>query len=98
MRLASCSSFGVDIYWRTRGQNVAYNLLLDIALPLGAIAICGYTLWKTLHPTPAYHHPVTWAPWLGLGWLALGIAVTAWLHARSPERVETFGSILGASE
>ena len=67
-------------------------------MPLAAIAICGYTLWKTLRPTPPYQHPITWAPWLGLAWLALGIVVAAWLHATKPQQVETFGSILGASE
>jgi len=86
------------VYFSRHRDGGAYNVFLDLLVPLGAIAICGYTLWKTLHPTPAYHHPITWAPWLGLGWLALGIAVAAWLHATKPERVDTFGSILGASE
>ena len=88
---------GIVYFGRQRAAG-GYNVLLDLVAPLGAIAICGYTLWKTLRPTPPYQHPVTWAPWLGLAWLGLGIVVTAWLHARRPQQVETFGSILGASE
>jgi amino acid transporter len=86
------------VYFSRHREGTGYNIFLDLLVPLAAIAICGYTLWKTLRPTPSYHHPITWAPWLGLGWLALGIAVTAWLHATRPDRVATFGSILGASE
>jgi amino acid transporter len=87
---------GIAYFWS--GRATGYNVFLDLLVPLVAIAICGYTLWKTIDPTPAYHHPVTWAPWLGLGWLAIGLAVTAFLHATKRDRVERFGSILGAGE
>jgi amino acid transporter len=87
---------GIAYFWNRR--ETGYNVLLDLVVPLAAIAICGYTLWKTIHPTPAYQHPVTWAPWLGLGWLAIGIVVMLVLHATKRDRVATFGSILGASE
>ena len=86
------------VYFSRRRKGGAYNVFFDLIVPLGAIAICGYTLWKTLHPTPPYQHPITWAPWLGLAWLAIGIVIAAWLHATRPQQVETFGSILGASE
>jgi amino acid transporter len=86
------------VYFSRHRDGAGYNVFLDLIVPLAAIAICGYTLWKTLHPTPAYQHPITWAPWLGLGWLALGTAVALWLHATRADRVEAFGSILGASE
>jgi amino acid transporter len=87
---------GIAYFWNRRASG--YNVLLDLVVPLAAIAICGYTLWKTIHPTPAYQHPVTWAPWLGLGWLAIGIVVMLILHATKRDRVATFGSILGAGE
>lgn len=86
------------VYFSQHREGGAYNVFLDLLVPLGAIAICGYTLWKTLHPTPAYTHPVTWAPWLGLAWLGLGIVIAVWLHATRADRVEAFGSILGAGE
>jgi amino acid transporter len=89
---------GIVYFWRNRTAGGSYNWALDLLVPLAAIAICGYTLWKTINPTPPYQSPITWAPWLGLAWLAIGIAVTAWLYATRRERVATFGSILGASE
>jgi amino acid transporter len=87
---------GIVFFWQKRAG--AYNVFLDLVVPLAAIAVCGYTLWKTLRPTPAYHHPITWAPWLGLAWLGLGAVIAVVLHATRPERVAKFGSILGASE
>ena len=64
----------------------------------GAIAICGYTLYKSIHPTPAYTGIVKWAPWVALIWLALGVASTSWLTLTKPDRVRAFGTILGAGE
>ncbi|HZT91765.1 MAG TPA: APC family permease [Gaiellaceae bacterium] len=86
------------VFFRRRTGTGAYNWFLDLIVPLAAIAICGYTLWKTLRPTPPYHSPVTWAPWLGLAWLGLGTVAALWIQATRPSRVATFGSILGASE
>src|SRR6266852_2662673 len=87
---------GMISFWRTRGQNVAYNVGLDIALPLGAIAICGYTLYKSVHPLPP--SPMKYGPWVALIWLALGVAVVVWLVIAHPERVRAFGSILAEGE
>src|SRR5919198_3979041 len=87
---------GMVSFWRTRAQNVAYNLVLDIGLPAGAIAICGYTIYKSVHPLPP--SPMKWGPWVALIWLAIGVVITAWLAVTRPERVRAFGSILGEGE
>src|SRR6266566_493510 len=87
---------GMVSFWRTRGENVAYNVLLDIALPLGAIAICGYTIYKSVHPLPP--SPMKYGPWVALIWLGIGVAIVAWLAVTHPERVRAFGSILGEGE
>src|SRR5712691_8560617 len=87
---------GMVSFWRTRGQNVAYNVGLDIALPLGAIAICGYTIYKAVHPLPP--SPMKYGPWVALIWLALGVALVVWLMIAHPERVRAFGSILAEGE
>jgi amino acid transporter len=87
---------GMVSFWRTRGQNVAYNVVLDIGLPLGAIAICGYTIYKSVHPLPP--SPMKYGPWVALIWLALGVAVVVWLMIAHPERVRAFGSILAEGE
>jgi hypothetical protein len=40
-------------------------------------------------------HPLNEAPWLALGWLALGVVYLLWMRARNPAAVQDFGRILG---
>jgi amino acid transporter len=88
---------GMLFFWRTRtSQNVGYNVVLDVVLPLGAIAICGYTIYKSVHPLPP--SPMKYGPWVALIWLGLGVAIALWLNVTRPERVRAFGSILGEGE
>jgi amino acid transporter len=86
---------GIAFFARDR---TGWNPLLDLVVPAGAIAICGYTLYKSIHPTPAYTGIVKWAPWVALIWLALGVVVDLWLTLTKPDRVRAFGTILGAGE
>jgi amino acid transporter len=86
---------GMVFFVRRRGAAGArLNPLVDIVLPLLAIAICGYTIYRSVVPAPP--DPVDKAPYLAAAWLALGVAVVALLQARRPERVRAFGRILGA--
>jgi amino acid transporter len=88
---------GMVFFWRARtSQNVGYNVLLDVLLPLGAIAVCGYTIYKSVHPLPP--SPIKYGPWVALAWLGLGILIAAWLTVTRPDRVRAFGSILGEGE
>jgi amino acid transporter len=87
---------GIVSFWRTRAGNVAYSVVLDIVLPLGAIAICGYTIYKSVHPLPP--SPMKYGPWIALIWLGIGVVIVAWLSITRPERVREFGSILGEGE
>jgi amino acid transporter len=87
---------GMIFFWRSRSGDVAFNVVFDALLPLGAIAICGYTIYESFKsPGPA---PNTWSPWIALGWLVAGIVVLAWLKSTHPDRVRSFGSILGTGE
>jgi amino acid transporter len=105
--MATCATIGIlityilialsGILFFARGRS-GWNPLLDLVVPAGAIAICGYTLYKSIHPTPAYTGIVKWAPWVAIIWLGVGIAVDLVLTATRPDRVRAFGSILGASE
>jgi amino acid transporter len=45
---------------------------LDLALPLGGIAVAGYTIYRNVYPAPA--SPFDVFPYIVLGWLALGSA------------------------
>jgi amino acid transporter len=86
---------GIVFFARGRREGEArLNPLLDIVLPLLAVAICGYTIYRSLVPLPP--KPVDAAPYLAGGWLLLGVAVVALLQARRPDRVRAFGRVLGA--
>jgi amino acid transporter len=88
---------GMVFFWRTRAAtDTAFNVVFDVVLPLGAILVCGYTIYESFEaPGPS---PNTWSPWIALGWLVAGILVVGWLAVTAPDRVRAFGSILGASE
>ena len=88
---------GMVFFWRTRATaDTAFNVVFDLLLPLGAIAICGYTIYESFRsPGPS---PNTWSPWIALAGLGAGLVVLAWLAATHPERVRSFGSVLGAGD
>ncbi len=87
---------GMVYFWRSRSEDVAFHIVFDALLPLGAVAICGYTIYESYKaPGPP---PNTASPWIALAWLGVGIVVLGWLAATRPDRVRSFGSILGAGE
>ena len=105
--MATCATIGILITYILIAiggiaffakDRTGWNPLLDLVVPAGAIGICGYTLYKSIHPTPAYTGIVKWAPWVALIWLALGVVIDAWLTLTKPDRVRAFGTILGAGE
>jgi amino acid transporter len=105
--MATCATIGILITYILIAvggiaffakDRTGWNPLLDLVVPAGAIAICGYTLYKSIHPTPAYTGIVKWAPWVALIWLALGVVIDLWLTLMKPDRVRAFGTILGAGE
>jgi amino acid transporter len=87
---------GAVMFWRERASTVHYNPVLDILLPLVAIVICGYTIYKSIEPVPP--HPIDEAPYIAGAWVLLGLAALAWLRVRSPEKVKQFGAALGEGE
>jgi hypothetical protein len=64
-------------------------VVLDILLPVVAIVLCGYTIYKSIEPVPP--HPIDEAPYIAGIWVVLGIFVLLWLRTRSPDRVRRFG-------
>ncbi len=86
---------GIAYFARDRTH---WNVVLDLVVPLGAIAICGYTLYESIHPDTPYTGVMRSSPWVAIIYLAVGVAVDLWLTMTRPDRVRAFGSILGASE
>ncbi len=89
---------GIVFFSRTRDrtEKMWKTVLLDFALPAAAIAICVYTIYKSIWPRPPA--PISYAPWIAGGWLVAGIAIVAWLTATHPDRVRAFGQALGEGE
>jgi amino acid transporter len=84
---------GMVYFWRVRvASAVAYNVFFDVLVPLGATVICGLTIYWSIFPRPP--HPISYAPYVAGGWLALGLVLLLWLNVRSPEKVAQFGSVL----
>jgi amino acid transporter len=81
---------GMAYFWRMRNRAThAYNVFLDLVLPLGAVAICGYTIYSSIVPAPPA--PISYSVWIALGWFGLGIVILAILWFTRPEAVRGFG-------
>jgi amino acid transporter len=84
---------GMAYFWRMRlASAIAYSPLWDVVVPVGAIVICALTIYWSIFPRPPA--PISSAPYVAGGWLALGLVWLAWLRARAPEKVAQFGSVL----
>jgi amino acid transporter len=73
--MAGCSVY----YWRA-GR---FNVLLHGVFPLGGIVLFAFPLFYQYHPIPAA--PLNYAVWFAVGWVVLGLLVTAVMARRKPE-------------
>jgi hypothetical protein len=80
-------------FWRARGAE-SYNWLLDIVLPLIAVAVCGYAIYSSVWPRPPA--PISYSLWIALGCLVAGLLVVGGLVVARPERVRAFGQAFDA--
>ena len=88
---------GMRFFWREqRAGGARFNVVLDVVLPVAAVAICGLTIYYSIEPVPP--HPIDLAPWVALSWLVIGLIVLAFIHLRAPERIPQFGMALGEGE
>jgi len=88
---------GMVFFWNARRQSgQSYNIILDIVLPVIAVAICGYAIYSTLIPRPPA--PIGYSAWIALAWLAAGLLVLIWLLVTRRDRVRTFGKAFEAGE
>jgi amino acid transporter len=73
--MAGCSVY----YWRA-GR---FNVLLHGVFPLGGIVLFAFPLFYQYHPIPPA--PLNYAVWFAVGWVVLGLLVTAVMARRKPE-------------
>jgi amino acid transporter len=82
----------------TKGSGVIWQVLL----PVVAILICGAALFSSidpLPPAPPLSPPLSYAPWVFLVWLVLGLILVVALRLVNPAQVRKFGQIVaGAGE
>jgi amino acid transporter len=88
---------GMVFFWNARRQSgQSYNVVLDIVLPVIAVAICGYAIYSTLIPRPPA--PIGYSAWIALAWLVAGLLVLIWLVLTRRDQVRTFGKAFEAGE
>jgi amino acid transporter len=88
---------GMVYFWNARREpGESYNVLLDVVLPLVAVAICGYAIYSTLVPRPPA--PISYSAWIALAWLVAGLLVLTWLVLTRRDQVRTFGQAFDTSE
>ena len=51
---------GMVFFWRSRSQDTAFQIVFDLLLPAGAVAICGYTIYESFKaPGPPPEHRIS---------------------------------------
>ncbi len=83
---------GIVFFAKTRDSR-RWNPLVHVLIPVIGAVVFGAALYGSVHPTPT--GILRWTPYVGLVWLAIGLATVLWLRAKRPEAVERIGSILG---
>jgi amino acid transporter len=73
--MAGCAAY----YWRLR----RFNVVLHGLFPLAGIVLFAFPLFYQFHPVPAA--PVNYAVWWAVGWVGLGIVVTAAMWRSRPQ-------------
>jgi len=87
---------GMIFFTRVRDSSRGYNVLLDLLLPLIAVAICGYTIYASVVPVPPA--PIGYSLWIALGLLGAALVVLVWLLVNRPAMVRRFGAAFGGEE
>jgi hypothetical protein len=71
---------GCGVYYWRAGR---FNPLLHGLFPLAGIALFAFPLYYQFNPIPAA--PINYAVWWAVGWVALGIVVTALMWRSRPQ-------------
>lgn len=80
----AAANIGLFLYYR-RNYPGEFNWFKHGVVPLlGTIAL-GVVVYESVNPLPAY--PISLAPFIVLGWIALGVALLAWMLLSGRERL-----------
>ena len=71
-------------YWTKRRDE--FNWLKHFVLPLAGAVLFFFPLYYQYYKFPPTY-PIKYANWFALGWVGLGLALTAFLAMRAPERM-----------
>jgi amino acid transporter len=78
-------------FFRGRGD---FNPVKHVVLPgLGALLMVGLTIGQIVEQTEA---PLTWFPWVIVGWVVLASAGALWLGASRPDSLSAAGAAMGS--
>jgi hypothetical protein len=66
-----------------REHRPGFSVTRHVPLPILALGLLGYVLYRTVWPIPAY--PFNIPGYVSIGWVVLGFGFVAWISRRSPE-------------
>jgi hypothetical protein len=78
-------SVGCIVHY-TRRPRSEFNPLLHLVLPVAGMVLFFFPLYYQFYKAPPTY-PVKAANWVAIEWAVIGIALTAWLAMRRPERL-----------
>lgn len=78
------------VTFRTKDR-AEFRPVRHLLVPLGGIAIFAFPLVGTFYPEPSF--PYNILPYIAVGWLAVGIAVVAWLSRYLPDKLKSSGKV-----
>jgi amino acid transporter len=82
---------GCITYYLGPGRS-AFNPLLHLVLPIGGIVLFFFPLYYQFVKSPPTY-PVKVGNWVALGWLVIGLALTAWLVLRRRDRLRDIETV-----
>lgn len=86
---------GLGFFQREKGGGL--HIILQVLLPLIAVVIVGAALISSFAPLPPASPlviPLSYAPYIFSGWLALGVVLVAVVRNVNPAQVSKFGQIV----
>lgn len=88
---------GIVFFWRaSREPGQSWNPVIDLVLPLAAVAICGYAIYGSIFPRPPA--PISYSLWIALALLGAGLLILLFLMILRPQRVRAFGQAFDTTE